>query len=110
MSATGVLALSAFILMMLGVLALVWFLLHTGRGTRPPTGNSIYAQTIAAVPDDIAETVVNYLGSRLDSPPCNFARITETNADGSLRYRLTIRTNPEGRHQRPERAGGWSLS
>lgn len=89
------------------IAGLLIILVRTGRGTRPPAGTSIYAQTVAAMPEDIAETVVNYLGARLDSPPCNFARITETNADGTLRYRLTIRTNPDGRHQRADRRTSW---
>ena len=96
--------------LLLGLMALMALLWRLGRGTRPAVGNSVYAQTIAAVPEDVAETVINYLGSRLDSPPCNFARITETNADGTLRYRLTIRTNPEGRHQRPPRRTSLSWS
>lgn len=86
---------------LLAITALVVVGVRAARGTRPPAGNSVYAQTLAAVPDDVAETVVTYLGGRLDSPACNWSRITETYPDGSLRYRATIRTNPDGRHQHP---------
>lgn len=90
------------LVVLLLIAALTILAIRAARGTRPPVGTSVYSQTLAAMPDDIAETVINYLGGRLDSPPCNFARITETNADGTLRYRLTIRTNPDGRHQRSQ--------
>lgn len=95
-------ALAAF-----AVCALLLAFVFAGRGTTPPPGNSIYAQTIETVPGEVRETVINYLGPRLDSPMCNVHDVTEADPDGSLRYRLTIRSNPDGRHQRPERRKAW---